>query len=90
MKTELAEYIIKLREAQQQTKRAEDRSLYEKYLAEAGILLAMVEIKSDKIELKEAISHHERLWDNTWLIDPVFKGPSKAWGEITRQYNVMK
>jgi len=32
MKKELADYILKLNEAAQRTKRAEDRPLYERYL----------------------------------------------------------
>jgi len=43
MKKELATYILKLNEAAQTTKRAEDRSLYEKYLASAAVILALVE-----------------------------------------------
>jgi hypothetical protein len=46
MKTEIAQHILNLREAASMTHRAEDRPLYEKYLADAAVLLALAETEA--------------------------------------------
>ena len=82
MKKELATYILKLNESAQLTKRAEDRPLYEKYLASAAVILALVENGSEKETIKNEIETHERLWGNAWLVDDVYKNPSNAWQKV--------
>ncbi len=82
MKTVLAEYILKLNDASQKTHRAEDRPLYEKCLAEAGIILSMVELNMDIESIKKEIQSHERLWGIAWLIDDVKDVPSEAWQKV--------
>jgi hypothetical protein len=82
MKKELATYILMLNEAAQTTKRAEDRSLYEKYLASAAVLLALVESGAEKEAIQKEVQAHERLWGNTWLVDDVYKRPSSAWQKV--------
>ena len=79
MKKELATYILKLNEAAQTTRRAEDRPLYEKYLASAAVILALVESGAEKEAIQNEVQAHERLWGNTWLIDEVYKNPYNAW-----------
>ena len=82
MKKELATYILKLNEAAKTTKRAEDRSLYEKYLASAAVILALVESGAEKEVIQNEVQAHERLWGNTWLVDDVYKNPSSAWQKV--------
>ncbi len=82
MKKELAAYILKLNEAVQSTKRAEDRPLYEKYLASAAVILALVESGARKNIVEEEVQAHERLWGNTWLVDDAYKIPSDAWQKV--------
>jgi len=79
MKKEIAQYIFSLRDAAEKTHRAEDRSIYTMYLADAAVILALVESDGSPEMLREAIDSHERLWGQTWLVDDVFKGPSSAW-----------
>ena len=82
MKKELATYILKLNEAAQSTKRAEDRPLYEKYLASAAVILALVESGTEKDIVEKEVQTHERLWGNTWLLDNAYKSPSRAWQKV--------
>jgi hypothetical protein len=82
MKKELATYILKLNEAAKTTKRADDRSLYEKYLASAAVILALVESGAEKEVIQNEVQAHERLWGNTWLVDDVYKNPSSAWQKV--------
>ncbi len=82
MKKELATYILKLNEAAKSTKQAEDRPLYQKYIAHAAIILAMVENGAEAEVINNEVQDHERLWGNTWLIDDAYKSPSSAWQKI--------
>lgn len=82
MKTEIAQYILSLRAAASMTHRAEDRRLYETYLAEAAVLLALAETDAPSTSIREAVQSHERLWGTTWLVDDVYKGPSAAWQKV--------
>jgi len=86
MKTALAEYILKLNDASRKTHCAEDRPLYEKYLAEAGVILSMVELKMDTESIRKEIQAHERLWGLSWLIDNVKESPSKAWQKVKKAF----
>ena len=85
MKAELADYILKLRRAREETGRAEDRTIYERYLGDAGVLLALVEAGADKASIRAAVASHERLWGTTWLIDPAYQVPSEAWQKVKRK-----
>ena len=82
MKKELATYIIKLNDAAQLTKQAEDRPLYEKYLASAAVILALVENGASKETIKNEVQSHERLWGNSWLVDDAYIEPSNAWQKV--------
>ncbi|MBA3765961.1 MAG: hypothetical protein H0W99_03030 [Acidobacteria bacterium] len=68
MKAELADYILCLSESLAHTKQANDRPLYETYLADAAILLAVLERDADVGEVKQMAHNHERLLSNTWLV----------------------
>ena len=82
MKKELATYILRLSEAAQSTKRAEDRPLYEKYLASAAVILALAESGAEKEIIQSKVQAHEHLWGNTWLVDDAYKVPSNAWQKV--------
>jgi hypothetical protein len=82
MKTELADYIICLSESLENTHHANDRPIYEKYLAEAAVLLALVERGANIEELKRRVEIHERLWSQTWLVDEERLAVSEAWGKF--------
>jgi hypothetical protein len=82
MKTEIAQYILNLRAAASMTHRAEDRPLYEKYLADAAVLLALAETEAPSTSIREAVRRHERLWGTSWLVDDAYKGPLAAWQKV--------
>jgi hypothetical protein len=81
MNREVAEYVLALRDAAGATRQAEDRPIYAKLLADAGVILALVDTGADPTIIADAATAHERLWGHTWLQDPVFEVPSKAWQE---------
>jgi len=82
LKKELATYILKLHKAAQETKRAEDRQVYEKYLAGAAVILALAEEGSEKEMIVNEIQAHERLRGHTWLVDEDHNGSNNAWKRI--------
>jgi hypothetical protein len=79
MKTALADYVLRLSEALAHTKHASDRPLYERYLADAAVLLALVERGADVQEVKQRVANHERLWSQTWAAGGEYKDASEAW-----------
>jgi hypothetical protein len=79
MKTELADYILCLSENLDHTHHANDRPLYVQYLADAAILLALVERGADIEELRQRVQNHERLLSNTWLAGDEHKSVFEAW-----------
>ncbi len=79
MKKELADYILCLSESLSHTHHANDRPLYEKYLADAAVLLALAECEADVEELRRRAQNHERLLSNTWLIGDEHKSVFAAW-----------
>lgn len=84
MKKEVAKYILMLRDAAKATHQAEDRPIYEKYLADAAVILALVEENVKQDIIAEAVATHERLRGHTWLQDPVFKESSEAWEKVKK------
>jgi hypothetical protein len=79
MKPELADYILCLSESLAHTKQANDRPLYEKYLADAAVLLALAERGTSVEELRRRVKNHERLLSNTWLAGDEHKAIFEAW-----------
>ena len=79
MKTELADYILCLSESLNHTHQANDRPLYEKYLADAAVLLALVERGVTVKKLRLRVQNHERLLSNTWLVGDRHKYIFEAW-----------
>ncbi|APV48323.1 hypothetical protein BWI17_00665 [Betaproteobacteria bacterium GR16-43] len=56
----LANYVIALANAADTTKRAEDRAVYAKLLADGGVLLAMATRGDPEAALLEAVAKHQR------------------------------
>lgn len=75
---DFADYVLKLSEAAKKTRVAEDRQLYSKYKADAGVLLALLVSDAERDVIVAAIESHERLWGHTWLQDDAFKKPAIA------------
>ena len=77
MEKELALFIEDLEYGLRNTNRAEDRKLYETYMAYAACILSKVLLGAEKSEIYKAIDTNEKLWGNTWLISPVkFQNPN--------------
>ena len=84
MKTTIAQYVLSLKTARDTTHRAEDRAIYEEYLADAAVILALAESEAPITLIAEAIRKHERLWGHTWLNDDMCKEPSVKWQAVKR------
>jgi len=79
---DLADYVLALDDSAASTRRTEDRALYEKYRAHAGLLLALAVAGADDDRLNEEIEAHERLWVHSWLVDDVYKKAADAWRRV--------
>ena len=79
MKEELADYILCLSESLAHTRQANDRPLYEKYLADAAVLLALAERGASIGELRHKAENHERLLSNTWPVGDEHEAIFEAW-----------
>ena len=88
MRTELADYILCLSDSLEHTHHANDRPLYQRYLADAAVLLALVERGADVEELKRRIEIHERLWSQTWLVGEEHVAVSGAWKKFKESFVV--
>ena len=62
MSDSIAQHILDLEHSKLTTDRAEDRGIYEKLLAQAGAILARVNLNVPRSELYEAIDLYEKLW----------------------------
>jgi|ERR1700730_3719110 hypothetical protein len=84
---DLADYVRTLEQCSNSTHRAEDRPLYEAYLADAAGFLAAVALGATADETRERFQRHERLWGTTWLIDPVSESAASKWTVIRERLN---
>jgi len=87
LSTALATYIAALERCHANTHRAEDRPIYEKYLVDAGGILAACTLDEPMGALNNRIKSHERLWGHTWLHDPIFNVASNAWAAVKNEAN---
>jgi hypothetical protein len=78
----MGRYTLDLSESSSNTHRAEDRPIYEAYLADVAVLFAMVIEGADRKEIQKRIEQHERLWGHTWLQDSVYKKPRESFDKI--------
>ena len=87
MINEIANYVLDLQKGLSETRHAEDRSIYQHYLAEAAVMLAKAVKETDIEEMSKLVQTHERLWGHTWLQDEVFKNASKSFGIVKLKLN---
>jgi hypothetical protein len=85
--SKLAEYIQSLEGCLEKTHRAEDRSIYKMYLADAAVLLAASVAGAPRPELVSRFESHERLWGQTWLQDPILSEAAAAFGAAKEELN---
>jgi hypothetical protein len=86
MQEEFAKYVEALAQCAASTHRAEDRSLYTSYLADAAGILAAITLAKNREHIAKLIKQHERLWGNTWLQDPVYKNASVVYEQFKRMH----
>ena len=77
--TALADYVICLSESSAHTHHAGDRPLYQLYLADAAVLLALLVRGSESRELQSRIEQHERLSAQTFLAGPEHAAIAASW-----------
>jgi hypothetical protein len=78
----LAQYILDLSYGLEHTHRAEDRPVYEDYLADAAVLLALLVSDAKSQAVAEAVKGHEHLQGWSWLQDPVCQKSAESWGRF--------
>src|SRR4029453_11442868 len=72
LNSKMAAYILCLESCLERTHRAEDRSIYIKYLADGAGLLAACVAGAPIPDLVSRVESHERFWGQTWLQAPNF------------------
>jgi hypothetical protein len=77
--TALADYILCLSQSLEHTHHANDRPLYQSYLAEAAVMLALFVRDSDASQIETLIQSHTRTLGHSWLVGPEHAAISKAW-----------
>ena len=82
MKAALADYILCLSHCLAHTKQANDRPLYERYLADAAVLLALLERGVGAGELSRRVEGHERLLSDTWPIGDEHQAIFEGWNKF--------
>jgi hypothetical protein len=81
----IAAYVLKVAEAAANTHTAADRPLYEKYLADASVLLAQAVAGAPASELAPLVRAHDRLLGITWLQGPEHQSIFAAWQGVIDQ-----
>ena len=75
----LVDYILCLSQSLEHTHHANDRPLYQSYLAEAVVMLALLVSNSDMSQIEILIQGHARHLGYTWLVGPEHAAVEKAW-----------
>ena len=88
--TQLANYIIILDDAAAVSRKVDDKPLYQKYLAHAGLMLALAVLDKDKQRLIDEIDAHENLWVHSWLVDDAYQKPAEAWRDLADAWMAIK
>lgn len=80
----LAQFITEAKRLLEETHEAEDRQIYEKYLAHAGVILARIIQGQD---IGSDIDTMERLFGHTWLKDGnAYAKAYATWNEFKRLF----
>jgi hypothetical protein len=82
LQQDFAEYVRTLEHCSNSTHRAEDRPLYQAYLADAAGFLAVIALGVPADEIRERLQRHQHLWGWTYLIDPVSEAAASKWTVI--------
>jgi hypothetical protein len=90
LKRAVAAYVYALEDCLANTHRAEDRSLYEKYLANAAGILPSCVGGEPIANVVRRIEAHERLWGHAWLQDPIYRKAASAWGTVKEEVSTAK
>jgi len=77
--TALADYILCLSESLAHTHHADDRPLYQSYLADGAVMLALLVRDSETSQLQTRIEQHERLSGQTFLAGPEHVAVAELW-----------
>ena len=85
----LAGYILDLSKSLSNATHAEDRPIYEAYLADVAVLFAMVVEGADKEAIQQRIEQHDRLWGHTWLQDPECEKPRRSYDKVKELINLL-
>ena len=80
----LADYVICLSESAAHTHHADDRPLYQMYLADVAVLLALAVKGSGTAQLEVRIEQHERLRGQTFLAGPEHGAIAESWQRFKR------
>lgn len=80
----LADYVICLSESLAHTSHANDRPLYQMYLADVAVLLALVVRGSEPSQLLVRMERHERLCAQTFLAGPEHAAIAESWQRFKR------
>ncbi len=87
LKRAMSVYVRTLEDCLANTHQAEDRSIYEKYLADAAGVLGSCVAGEPLANVVRRIEAHERLWGHTWLQDPIYRKAASAWRTVKEQAN---
>lgn len=80
----LADYVSCLSESLAHTAHANDRPLYQLYLADVAVLLALVVRGSESSQLVVRIEQHERIRAQTFLAGPEHAAIAESWQRFKR------
>ena len=75
----LADYVLCLSESLAHTHHADDRPLYQSYLADSAVLFAILVRGSETGQLQARIEEHERLSGQTFLVGPEHTAVAESW-----------
>ncbi len=81
-----ADYVMRLSESRAKTHHANDRPLYQRLLADAAPLLALLVERPDSAEVSAALQRHERLSSELFLSGPEYAAIAAAWRRFKDAY----
>lgn len=82
----LADYILCLSQSLEHTHHANDRPLYQSYLADISVLMAMLVRGAELSEIQSRIKSHGRLLGWSFIAGPEHDAVAKAWQTFASLY----